>query len=243
MHVLLCKEKIYESNSYDEHHRVNALGFYDVICGRHKAAFDNIGNRRFRVLVALAHDKYANAPSRANKSIVIKDIVDSIHNGGGRFLQRLGCNWVELDDKQTHDKVGHALRDMAVASKSKSSSQKQRKSSIDYSDQSNSSKTSSRADATPKSNLQRQTRIEDKQNCVDGYIVSFPTAIHSNNKAYIPALEIDPNDFVLDETDDSLEPIAWHLTTSHRRTRPVDEKVISDVYTLDDITCSAIWNL
>ena len=160
-------------------------------------------HRRFRVLVALAHDKYANAPSRANKSIVIKDIVDSIHNGGGRFLQRLGCNWVELDDKQTHDKVGHALRDMAVASKSKSSSQKPRKNSIDYSDQSNSSKTSSRADATAKSNLQQQTRIEDKQNCVDGYIVSFPKAIHSNNKAYIPALEIDPNDFVLDETDDS----------------------------------------
>lgn len=100
----------------------NPLGVYDVICGRHKAAFDNIGNRRFRVLVALAQDKYTSAPTRAHKTTVIRSIIDSVYNGGGRFLQRLGCTWVELDAKQTHDKVGHALRDMAIASRIKTKS-------------------------------------------------------------------------------------------------------------------------
>jgi hypothetical protein len=100
----------------------NPLGAYDVICGRHKAAFDNIGNRRFRVLVALAQNKYTSAPTRALKTCVIRSIIDSVHNGGGRFLQRLACTWVELDAKQTHEKVGHALRDMAIASKLKTKS-------------------------------------------------------------------------------------------------------------------------
>ena len=102
------------------------LGVYDVICGRHKTAFDNIGNRRFRVLVALAQDKYASAPTRAHKTSVIRSIIDSVHNGGGRFLQRLGCSWVELDSKQTHGKVGHALRDMAIANKQKAKSSTQK---------------------------------------------------------------------------------------------------------------------
>lgn len=244
MHTPRYKDTIYESIADDEKHdRVNALGFYDVICGRHKAAFDNIGNRRFRVLVALAHEKYANAPSRAQKSIVIKDIVDSVHNGGGRFLQRLGCYWVELDDKQTHDKVGHALRDMAVASKAKTSNQKSRKNSIDCSDQSNTSKSNSRASTTPKSNMVQQTRHEDCQSVINGYIVSFPKVSHTD-KIDILALKEDPNDFLFDEFDDSLEPIAWpSLSQSHRRSHPVDEYIVSKVFTLEDIARSTIYNV
>jgi hypothetical protein len=100
---------------------VECLGKYDVICGRHKAAFDNVGNRRFRVLVGLSVPKYVNAPSRAHKSAVIKDIVDAIHSAGGRFLQQRkaakgGSKWEEIDEKQTYDKVGHALRDMSSSS-------------------------------------------------------------------------------------------------------------------------------
>jgi hypothetical protein len=98
-----------------------SLGKYDVICGRHKDAFDNVGNRRFRVLIALSVSKYVHAPSRAHKSAVIKDIVDSIHTAGGRFLQRpkgvSTCKWEELDEKQTYDKIGHTFRDMSVSLK------------------------------------------------------------------------------------------------------------------------------
>lgn len=244
MHTPRNKDTIYEAIIDDEKHdRVNALGFYDVICGRHKAAFDNIGNRRFRVLVALAHEKYANAPSRAHKSLVIKEIVDSVHNGGGRFLQRLGCNWVELDDKQTHDKVGHALRDMAVASKAKSTNRKARKHSVDDSDQSNTSKSYSRASITPVLNLQQPARSEDCHSITDGYIVAFPTRVHAN-KNEILARSNDTESSWFGEMDDSLEPIAWPSPSqSHRRSHPVDEHLLSKVFTFDDFTHSAIYNL
>jgi hypothetical protein len=243
MHTPRNTATIYESivDNSEKHDRVNVLGFYDVICGRHKAAFDNIGNRRFRVLVALAHEKYANAPSRAHKSMVIKEIVDSVH-GGGRFLQRLGCNWVELDEKQTHDKVGHALRDMAVASKAKYNNRK-RKNSIDDSDQSNTSKSYGRVSTTSVSNMQQPAKISECQSVDNGYIVSFPTNMDPNQNG-IQDLNNGPDDFSMDEIDESWEPIAWPSPSkSHRRSEPVDEYIVSKVFTLDDITRSAIYSL
>jgi hypothetical protein len=148
------------------------LGAYDVICGRHKAAFDNIGNRRFRVLVALSQDKYTAAPTRAHKTTFIRSIIDSVHNGGGRFLQRVGCTWVELDAKQTHDKVGHALRDMAIASriKTKSPARMRQILSIHGKDQ------SPNVDALPTS-VRCMSPTDDISavcnNMVDGYVVNF----------------------------------------------------------------------
>jgi hypothetical protein len=88
------------------------LGPYDVICGRHKEAFNNIGNRRFRVTVSLNKDRYTGAPSRKEKTGVIKCIVGVVKSNGGRFLQRVDGAWVELDEKKSLAKVGHAIRDM-----------------------------------------------------------------------------------------------------------------------------------
>jgi hypothetical protein len=107
------------------------LGPYDVICGRHKAAFNNIGNRRFRFTVSLALELYLRAPTRKAKSLVIARLADLVHANGGHFfeLQKQGNNsskrasdndngtilqWVELSRKKSHQKVGHALRDMAL---------------------------------------------------------------------------------------------------------------------------------
>lgn len=98
------------------------LGVYDVICGRHKAAFNNIGNRRFRVTVYLAQLRYTGALTRKEKSAVIKSIAELVHSNGGRFLQCQKRSWVELSEKQSHEKVGHALRDMAVSSAAKQES-------------------------------------------------------------------------------------------------------------------------
>ena len=95
------------------------LGLYDVICGRHKAAFDNIGNRRFRVTVSLTLERYINASTRKEKSAIINSIADLVRSSGGRFLQRQDGAWVELNEKHSNQKVGHALRDMAVAAATK----------------------------------------------------------------------------------------------------------------------------
>lgn len=94
---------------------VEALGPYDIICGRNKLAFNNIGNRRFRVTVQLTMDRYMAATTRNETSKVIKYVADIVKENGGRFLRLSpnGKHWIELDKKHIHEKVGHALRDAA----------------------------------------------------------------------------------------------------------------------------------
>lgn len=97
---------------------LDGVGPYDVVCGRQKAAFRNVGNRRFRVTVSLFMEKYTAAPTRQCKSKVIAAVAEQVKANGGRFLRRRNNEWVELDDKQAKEKVGHALRDMASARES-----------------------------------------------------------------------------------------------------------------------------
>lgn len=104
------------------------LGSNDVICGRHKDASTNVGNRRFRILVAVMTQKYISAPTRAHKSMVIRDVVETIHGCGGKFVRQCKFKrssngatlWEELSEKQIYDKVGHAFRDMLVSIQDKS---------------------------------------------------------------------------------------------------------------------------
>jgi hypothetical protein len=93
----------------------SGIGSYDVLCGRHKFAFNNIGNRRLRVTVSLSLERYLASPSRQDKSLIIISIVKLIQEIGGRFLQWKKDHWIELGEKQAREKVGHALRDMASA--------------------------------------------------------------------------------------------------------------------------------
>lgn len=90
------------------------IGKYDVLCGRHKAAFNNVGNRRFRITVALALDRYMAATTRRDKTAVIKSVTLLVQHNGGHFLQFLHGMWMELNQDQAHKKVAHAMRD-AVA--------------------------------------------------------------------------------------------------------------------------------
>lgn len=92
------------------------VGPYDVMCGRHKEAFNNIGNRRFRVTISLSLDRYLSAKTKADKGKEILHIIGIVHQNGGKFIkwdkQR---GWIELAEKQAREKCGHALRDMAAA--------------------------------------------------------------------------------------------------------------------------------
>jgi hypothetical protein len=103
-------------NSNNNHNNHNNLGSWDVICGRCSDAYSNVGNRRFRVIVNLNLQRYVDARSRNDRGNVIQSVAQSLrHDMGARFLKK--CNngdFVELDDKIIRQKVGHALRDMAV---------------------------------------------------------------------------------------------------------------------------------
>lgn len=94
------------------------IGRYDVLCGRNKVAFNNVGNRRFRITVALSMDRYINeASTRQERSKVIRDIITTTKECGGRFLLDENGTYTELSSKATQEKVGHAIRDMLAARK------------------------------------------------------------------------------------------------------------------------------
>lgn len=85
----------------------------DVLCGRGKTSFNHVGNRRFRDLIAASTEKYNNARSRLEKSMVVHSIVEQVKKVQGRFLKqdRYSGRWYELDERQAKEKVGHAIRD------------------------------------------------------------------------------------------------------------------------------------
>ena len=61
---------------------------YDVICGRNKFAFNQVGNRRFRILVSLYLKRYFESTHRVDRHIMNIEIIDTIKKAGGYFLKR-----------------------------------------------------------------------------------------------------------------------------------------------------------
>lgn len=87
----------------------------DIMCGRCSTAFNNKGNRRFRKTIQLNLPQYTAAHSRHQKSAVILGVVNLLRDEiGARFLKKKAGKFVELSTKECREKVGHALRDMAV---------------------------------------------------------------------------------------------------------------------------------
>jgi hypothetical protein len=87
----------------------------DILCGRGREAHGHPGNRTFRLLISFHRDDYQN--TKANnytKSSIIKAVLASIREYGGRFLKKdeqTGM-WCDVGDdcKYVYEKVSHALR-------------------------------------------------------------------------------------------------------------------------------------
>ncbi|OEU14912.1 hypothetical protein FRACYDRAFT_188247 [Fragilariopsis cylindrus CCMP1102] len=101
----------------------NDIRPYDVLCGRDKAVFNSIGNRRFRVSISVNVPGYERARNKAQKTTVIL-YVCSIGEGGGALKKGSSLSeseeeyhYIELEEAEARKKVGHALRDMSVARK------------------------------------------------------------------------------------------------------------------------------
>ena len=99
---------------------------YDVLNGRGKMAFSNVGNRRFRITLALTLTKYQTAPNRQEKTRLIISIIELVRRNGGRFLTRSKGRWVDIGDRAAREKVGHAFRDMVGAHVAKQRKQAER---------------------------------------------------------------------------------------------------------------------
>ena len=94
------------------------MGPYDILCGRQADAWNNEGNVKFRTIISEHVQKYMNATSNVGKTSIIKSIIHLVTKKlGGRFLkeyhQHTSGGYRELNRREVHNKVGHALRDLA----------------------------------------------------------------------------------------------------------------------------------
>jgi len=104
------------TRSSNEIEYIEKIGPYDIICGRNNGAHNWVGNRRFRITIMMNLKRYTEAPTREEKTQVIKSVIELLLNTegvGARFIKKVGEGmYVRLKDKQIREKVGHAFRDM-----------------------------------------------------------------------------------------------------------------------------------
>ena len=94
---------------------IEGLGPYTILCGRSSAAYNHVGNRRFRITINLNLQRYMAATTKKSKSQVIKSIVKILHEDvGARFVKQQKSTYVEVEEKAVYDKVSHSLRDLVL---------------------------------------------------------------------------------------------------------------------------------
>eukprot|EP00523_Entomoneis_sp_CCMP467_P023275 CAMPEP_0168830644 /NCGR_PEP_ID=MMETSP0727-20121128/1636_1 /TAXON_ID=265536 /ORGANISM="Amphiprora sp., Strain CCMP467" /LENGTH=361 /DNA_ID=CAMNT_0008883879 /DNA_START=66 /DNA_END=1151 /DNA_ORIENTATION=- len=107
-------------------------GEHDVICGRGKQVYQHEGNVRFRSLVAERMNEYDEAESKAEKTMIVSQIIDHVRNSDppGGFVRFEEGAWYEVGDFVAREKVGTQFRDLLHTKyKSSTISKKNRKKS------------------------------------------------------------------------------------------------------------------
>ena len=103
---------------------------YDVLCYRGRESFNNIGNRRFRLLISSNIACYLSCKGRCERGRMNVSLTEELcgigttPGPGMRFFKRGRNNGelIQLDFKQCREKVAHALRDAASQQKNGNSS-------------------------------------------------------------------------------------------------------------------------
>mmetsp|Transcript_31352 Transcript_31352/g.44510 ORF Transcript_31352/g.44510 Transcript_31352/m.44510 type:complete len:297 (+) Transcript_31352:457-1347(+) len=94
----------------------------DILLGRTRRAFTSKGNVRLREEIAAKLDAYNEAPTRREKTMVIRSVITSVLSSGGRFLKRVDPRldvWCEASRTDARRRVGHAFRDACKPDKVK----------------------------------------------------------------------------------------------------------------------------
>ena len=85
----------------------------DVFCGSRGSQDQenrHPGNKRFKVAVTLRLEQYRNAETKYDKSMIVKDIISSVHESGGRFVRQKEGKWYDIGLPKARDKVTTAIR-------------------------------------------------------------------------------------------------------------------------------------
>lgn len=85
----------------------------DVLCGRGMSIRTHEGNKKFIKLIHDLREDYEAAP-KGNKASVVNRVMDAIENATGRFLQKKGELWIELEREKALIKTSQAFRDLRV---------------------------------------------------------------------------------------------------------------------------------
>jgi hypothetical protein len=85
---------------------------YTVLCGRGKDHYNWVGNRRFRVIVNMNLERYLSARTKAEKTRIVMDVVELVHDCGGAFAKRhVNGDWYDIGYDAAREKVGALFRD------------------------------------------------------------------------------------------------------------------------------------
>lgn len=89
-------------------------GDFDVICARGKKAITHAGNRRFRLDVSMHLEKYSEATTKLDKSLIVSLIVDTVRQKSpdGGFVKFENDCWHEVGAHIAREKVGQSFRDL-----------------------------------------------------------------------------------------------------------------------------------
>lgn len=72
----------------------------DILFGRCSDAWNHVGNRRFRVMVAKYHEQYHSTKSRTTKAAIVSEIISKLKSCGTRLLKRDkdSSKWFVVED-------------------------------------------------------------------------------------------------------------------------------------------------
>jgi hypothetical protein len=95
--------------------RISVPSRSDVLLGRGKGYFSHVGNVRYRSLIEDLKGKYDKA-SKEDKHQITQEVVEIVHQSGGRFLKDDGAGWVLVEEEVARLKVSHSFRAARKAS-------------------------------------------------------------------------------------------------------------------------------
>eukprot|EP00339_Tiarina_fusa_P004924 CAMPEP_0117013002 /NCGR_PEP_ID=MMETSP0472-20121206/10810_1 /TAXON_ID=693140 ORGANISM="Tiarina fusus, Strain LIS" /NCGR_SAMPLE_ID=MMETSP0472 /ASSEMBLY_ACC=CAM_ASM_000603 /LENGTH=482 /DNA_ID=CAMNT_0004716191 /DNA_START=113 /DNA_END=1561 /DNA_ORIENTATION=+ len=85
-------------------------GPHDVLVGRGRPYQEYIGNQRLSRLVESHSERYRNMEDRFEKSCILLEIVKTVRDSNGRFLQKTAGGWKVASDKVAREKTCSAFR-------------------------------------------------------------------------------------------------------------------------------------
>lgn len=83
----------------------------------------------YRELIAEATPKYSNTTNKLEKTLIVSEIVQTVHQRKGRFIKRKDKQgpWMQVDETFSREKIGQSLRDLLSSKYRSATSVKKRR--------------------------------------------------------------------------------------------------------------------